>query len=111
MTHVITASLKNEFTNHVAFMDVLFRINRNSNVQLQSERYIFGNTGTDKVYYFLDVEWKYTIKPNKFTISMVGKNLLDTNQFKVAAITDVSVLTTEYNLLPRYVLLKGEYRF
>ena len=111
ISQVVTTSIENQFTNHVAFLDLLFKISNKSTFEVQSERYLFDDTGTDDAYYFLDVEWKYSIKPNKFAISFSGNNLLNTNQFTVASITDISAVTTEYNLLPRYVLLKAEYRF
>ncbi len=109
-TSVIQTTSSNSFTNNMTFIDILFKLSNTSNIQIQSERYFFGNTG-DNIYYFLDMDWKYIIKPNKLTLTLSGRNLLDTDSFRTASITDISALTTEYNLIPRYVLLKAEYRF
>jgi hypothetical protein len=95
----------------MTFLDILFKVNQKSTIQIQTERYFFGNIGADNDYYFLDVDWRFTIKPNKLTVSISGKNLLNTSQFKTASITDVSFLITEYNLLPRFVLISADYRF
>ena len=40
-----------------------------------------------------------------------GKNLFNTDTFKSISISDISTSTSEVRLLPRYVLLKLEYRF
>ena len=111
ISQVVTTSIEKEFTNQVAFLDLLFKINNKSTIEIQSERYLFGGTGTDNVYYFLDAQWKYVVKPNKLSISLSGNNLFNTNKFTVASISDISSFVTEYNLLPRYVLLKADYRF
>jgi len=109
-TNLIQTTSSNSFTNNMTFVDILFTLSDKSNIQIQSERYFFGNTRADNNYYFLDIDWKYVIKPNKLTLTLSGRNLLDADSFRTASITDISALTTEYNLLPRYVLLKAEYR-
>jgi hypothetical protein len=86
-------------------------INEKLNFDLQSERYYFGNLANNNVYDFLDFDAKYTVKENKLILMLSGKNLFNTNNFRNFAISDIGTTTTEYRLLPRYVLLKVEYRF
>jgi len=83
------------------------------NVGIQAERYFFGNLNTDNddTYYFADFNARYTVKENKLTFSLSGKNLFNTERFKEFSISDIGNSTTEYRLLPRYVLLKMKYRF
>ncbi|MGH2666479.1 MAG: hypothetical protein ACRDEC_11775 [Flavobacterium sp.] len=81
-------------------------------MDIQSERYFFGNLDKDNNrYYFLDLESKYTVKDNKLSFSLLGKNLLNTKKFTEYYVSDISVSLTEYKLLSRYVLLKIDYRF
>ncbi|QMU64576.1 MAG: TonB-dependent receptor [Flavobacteriaceae bacterium] len=108
----IKTTINNSFTNNELFLDLLFEINDNLNFQIQNERYFFGNIDSENnTYYFSDIEARYTLKENKLSFSLSGKNLFNTNTFRTYSISDISTSTTEYRLLPRYVLLKMEYRF
>lgn len=106
----VQTNFRNSYSNNMSFVDLLFRINKNSILQLQTERYYFGNIGDDNEYYFLDIDWRYVIIPNKLTVNLSGKNLFNTNTFKTASLTDVSFMVTQYQLLPRFVLLSAEIR-
>ena len=108
----IKTTINNSFTNNESFLDLLFNISDNFIFQIQNERYFFGNLDSKKnTYYFSDVEAKYTLKENKLSFTLSGKNLFNTNTFKTFSISDISTSITEYQLLPRYVLLKVKYRF
>ncbi len=111
-TNKIKTRINNSFTNNESFLDLLFNVSDNFIFQIQNERYFFGNIDSKKsIYYFSDVEAEYTLKENKLSFSLLGKNLFNTNTFKTFSISDISTSTTEYRLLPRYVLLKVRYRF
>lgn len=111
-TNKIKATVDNSFTNNTSFLDLSFDFNDKFNVQLQTERYAFGNIDIgNSIYYFADLDAKYTIKKNKLIFSLSGKNLFNTETFKNYSISDISTSTTEYRLLPRYILLKMEYWF
>jgi len=108
----IKTTINNSFTNNEIFLDLLFDINDNLSFQIQNERYFFGNIDSkNSTYYFSDLEARYTLKENKISFSLSGKNLFNTNTFRTYSINDISTSSTEYRLLPRYVLLKMEYRF
>jgi CarboxypepD_reg-like domain len=110
-SEVIT-SFKNSFTDNISFLDISLVLSNKFDLQLQTERYFFGNLDKENnTYYFADLNTRYTLKKNKLIFSISGKNLFNTQTFRNYAITDISVSTTEYKLLPRYVLLKMEYRF
>lgn len=108
----IKTSVSNSFTDSMSFLDLSFKVNDKFTVQTQTERYHFGNLeNNSNTYYFMDLESKYIIKENKLSVSLSGNNLFNTETFKNYSITDISVSKTEYRLMPRYVLLKMEYRF
>jgi hypothetical protein len=111
LTSEIETTTRNEFTDNVSFLDMTFVCNEKLNIDFNSERYYFGNLESDNIYYFLDFDVRYTINENKLTFMLSGKNLFNTNTFRNFAISDIGNTTTEYRLMPRYVLLKMEYRF
>ncbi|QMU65875.1 MAG: TonB-dependent receptor [Flavobacteriaceae bacterium] len=110
-TTEIETTINNSFTNNVSFLDLSFIFNNRLDVQLQSERYYFGNLQTDNTYYFLDLDARCKLIDNKLTLGLTGKNLFNTERFKNFIISDIGTSTTEYRLLSRFVLLKLEYRF
>ena len=110
-TTKIKTTIDNSFTNNTSFIDLSFLFNDRFDTQLQSERYYFGNIETDNTYYFLDLDMRYKLIKNKLTLGLTGKNLFNSEQFRSVSISDIGTSTTEYRLLPRFVLLKLEYRF
>ncbi|HBK70814.1 MAG TPA: hypothetical protein DDZ39_04005, partial [Flavobacteriaceae bacterium] len=107
-TNQIEAStINNSFTDNVSFLDLSFVFNDKFNIQFQTERYFFGNLDKENnTYYFLDFDARYTIKKNKLTLALTGKNLFNTETFRTFSISDISTSTTEFRLLERFVLLK-----
>lgn len=104
--------IKNSFTDNMSFLDLSFMFSDKFNIQAQSERYFFGNLDkNNNKYYFLDLEARYVVKENKLTFFISGNNLFNTETFRNYSISDISISQTEYRLMPRYVLLKMEYRF
>lgn len=107
----IKTIINNSFTNNTSFLDLSFIFNERFNFQIQTERYFFGNLQRDNTYYFMDFETRYKFNNEKLTIGISGKNLFNTESFRNFSISDIGSTTTEYRLLPRFVLLKLEYRF
>jgi hypothetical protein len=110
-TTQIQTTIENAFTDNISFMDASFVFNDKFNVQLQSERYHFGNLQTDNTYYFFDFDARWTAIKNKLTFGLSGRNLFNTQRFRNFTVSDIGTATTQYRLLPRFVLLKMEYRF
>ena len=112
MINEIKTTTSNSFINNIIFLDLLFEINDKLIFQIQNERYLFGNIDAENnTYYFSDIEARYTLKENKISFSLSSKNLFNTDTFRAYSINDISTSTTEYQLLPRYVLFKMVYRF
>ncbi len=108
----VQTTIKNSFTDNMSFIDLSFMFSDKFNIQAQSERYFFGNLDKDNnKYYFLDVEARYVVKENKLTFFLSGNNLFNTETFRNYSISDINISQTEYRLMPRYMLLKMEYRF
>ena len=108
----VETTIKNNFTNNMSFLDLSFMFNDKFNIQVQSEGYFFGNLDKDNnKYYFLDLEARYVVKENKLTFFLSGNNLFNTETFRNYSISDINISQTEYRLMPRYVLLKMEFRF
>lgn len=104
--------ITNSFTDNFSFLDFSLIFSDKFNVQVQSERYFFGNLDKENnKYYFLDIEARYVVKENRLTFFLSGNNLFNTETFRNYSITDISISNTEYRLLPRNVLLKMEFRF
>lgn len=110
-TTKIETTINNSFTDNESFLDLSFIFNKKLDVQLQSERYYFGNLQTDNTYYFLDLDARYKLIKNKLTLGLTGKNLFNTEKFRNFSISDIGTSITEYRLLPRFLLLELEYRF
>ena len=106
------SAINNSFTDNISFLDLSFVFNDKFNMQFQTERYFFGNLAkSNNTYYFLDFDIRYTIKKNKLTLAVTGKNLFNTEKFRTFSISDINTSTTEYKLLERFILMKMEYRF
>ncbi len=111
-TNKIETTINNTYTNNESFLDLTFVFNDKFDVQLQSERYYFGNIQTtDNTYYFLDIDARYQLIKSKLSLGLTGKNLFNTETYRTFSISDIGSSSTEYRLLPRHVLLKIEYRF
>jgi hypothetical protein len=111
-TNEIRTTFNNRFTDNVSFLDLSFVFNEKINFQIKSERYHFGNLDSNNNnYYFLDFDLRYNAKPNKLTFYLTGNNLFNTKTFRNYSISDINISKTEFRLLPRYILLKLEYRF
>ena len=110
-TNSIKTTIENSFTDNTSFLDLSFLFSNKFNIDFQSERYFFGNLENENTYYFLDAEAQYKIIKNKLTLSISGKNLFNTQKFRNFSISDFGSSTTEFRLLPRYILLKMEFRF
>lgn len=107
----IKTTSNSSFINNVSFLDLFFVLNEKINIKLESERYYFGNLSSNNNFYFLDFKARYSLKKEKINLEISGNNLFNTNTFRVSSINDIGTSTTEYRLLPRYILLKMELKF
>lgn len=108
----IISEIETSYTDNVSFLNLNFMANENLNFEIESERYFYGNLSkNENKYYFLDFNATYSLDKEKLSFSLQGRNLFNTHTFRSYSISDISISSTEYRLLPRYVLLKATYRF
>uniref|UniRef100_UPI0040488D3C carboxypeptidase-like regulatory domain-containing protein n=1 Tax=Polaribacter sp. TaxID=1920175 RepID=UPI0040488D3C len=108
----VATTFKESFSNHNSFLDLFFAFNEKLNVEIQTEHYSFGQPNQEQAnYFFADFSATYAFKKQGLRISLIGKNLFNTTEFKEFSISDVGSFTNGYRLFPRYVLLKVGYRF
>ncbi|WP_281988398.1 carboxypeptidase-like regulatory domain-containing protein [Aquimarina aggregata] len=111
-TTQIRTSIKNAATQNISFIDLSFVLSSKFNIQLQSERYFFNNLDDDNdTYYFMDFEVNYKPKSKGVSFSLIGNNLLNRDNYRDYNVTDTFISSASYRLLPRYVLLKANYKF
>jgi len=112
LTNKIRSTIENSYTENTQFLDMIFDFSDKLNLEIQTERYYFGNLSfEDNTYYFMDFKLKYIAKKNKLSFSLNGKNIFNTEVYRNFQISDISTTTTEFQLLPAYLLLKMDYRF
>ncbi len=108
---IIETSVKNKNLNNTSFLDLNFKINEKFNFNLKNEQYYFGNISNKNTFWFTDFQAFYKIKKNKLNLTLQANNLLNTNSFTNFSINDTGFFKSDFELLPRYFLLKFEYRF
>ncbi|HYX09508.1 MAG TPA: carboxypeptidase-like regulatory domain-containing protein [Bacteroidales bacterium] len=110
-TGKIIKPIINEFTENHSFLDLIFTF-KSFNLQVQSESYYFKNLTKGKnIFYFIDFEANYEIRKNKLSLSLSGKNLMNTSLYRNYLVDDISISTTEYRLFPSFFILGVKYRF
>ena len=108
----IYRNVKNSYNSNLSFLDLNFKVNKKIMFTLQSEYYYFQKINIEKnQYLFLDCDIEYTIKPNKFIISLINRNILNNTNYNSFSLSDVSIISHQSRLLPRYSLVKLEYKF
>ncbi len=107
-----SASVVSETKNMTAHLNLIINPGKKLRVIVGNEQFFFDiRTRNARAYYFLDVKVKYTVAPNKFSIQFIGNNLLDKTTFDRMSVSDYLVQTTQYNILPRQILLNVTFRF
>lgn len=108
---IYKTSIENESTRNRSFLDLVYEPMTNLIFSLNTSRYYFSDLDRDNdTYYFIDLEGKYQIIKNKFSLALVGKNLGNTRTFRNVNVSDTGIFTSEYKLLPRFLLLKATIR-
>lgn len=111
-TSYIDASGRFKSTRNMSFLDMIYVANDKLNISVQAERYSYRsqNHRSDGMY-FIDVNLRYSFLKNKLSLQLHGQNLLNTTTFQDYFITDLSMSSFDYEILPRLLMLKINYRF
>ncbi len=106
------SSVVSRTRNMISHQNIILDLSKKVRVYVQNEQFFYEiKTPNLKTYYFLDAKVKYTIVPNKFSIQLTGNNLLGNNTFDEMNVSDYMVQTTQYNMLPRQIMLNVSFRF
>ena len=100
-----------DYTNNRTFVNLNFRFSKKWYATWHSERYHFGNLSQNKKdFYFSDLNINHQVS-EKLKLSFVFNNIFNTDTFVSYSLSDISISETSYRLIPRYALLKAEWRF
>lgn len=105
-----TNDLRNNYINNFSFLTVYLNLSKKWDLQANFEYYNTENLNGKKSYNFLDIVSKYQLD-EKLYVSLFGRNLFNTHYFTNQSISDISITTTTYQLIPRYMMLSVEYKF
>jgi hypothetical protein len=98
-------------TSKFSFLDLMYAVTDKLDFKAKAEHYNFGGLDKYNNYFFADLEAKYSLKKDTYSISLSGRNLFNTNVFTTYSVSDVGYSTNSYRLLPRYVMLSFTFRF
>lgn len=100
---------RNTFSSNVSFLNIDFRLLKNLNLNIKGENYHFKMENKNN-FSFLDINVDYKFS-EKLNLNLGVNNLFNQNFYVTQNITDLEVSTFKYKLVPRFALLKIEYRF
>ena len=111
LRNVSQSELKNSYNSWESFAYMGYNFMHKLNVKVKYNNYFYSKNVSDKVYHFLTFGVNYNVIPKKLLVSLEGSNLLGTDNYMHADISDISRSYTWYDLQPRSVMLYLEYRF
>ena len=111
--HSSTYSTREFVTDrNFSFLDLIYTPNNRLNFSLKTESYFLEDSFSDSEWsLFLNFDARYTLIKNKLALQLHGQNLTNTENYTYAYSSEISSVETTYKLIPRYILLKLDYRF
>ncbi|MFY9463581.1 MAG: hypothetical protein WAP48_00755 [Sediminibacterium sp.] len=104
--HRVMATTASRYSDFTSFLDLHFKFSKYLQLNLKTESFRLAGTGQlNSNYYFCDVDLHFSPLKNKLGITIAGRNLLNTHQFRNYTISDIGYTSTTYRLLPGYLLL------
>jgi CarboxypepD_reg-like domain len=106
--------IQNVVKNHSigSFIDFYFKFSSRFNAKIDNELFYFKQqNANEQKYYFINAAANYDVIKTRLTVSLIAKNLLNTNEFINSFVSDYSTQINRIRLLPRYVLLEINFRF
>lgn len=111
INEAMAQNISNRSLNYFSFLDTNFRY-KNFNLGVQTERLSIGNQQQQlRSFNFIDLSLSYQDPKNKLNISIRGNNLLNTETFTDLFVSDLTISSTQYRLIDRYVLMQVNFRF
>ena len=103
--------IRNSYKTYNSFFNIYFSPIKRIDVGINSLHYYLSSNISNSNTFFLDFDIKYSLFKDKINLGLVGKNIFNNKSYEEITITDNFFSTLNYNLLPRYVLLKLDYKF
>ena len=107
----IGTTINNSFSDNVSFLDLSFTFSDKFDIQIQSERYYFGNLQNDNTYYFMDFDARYKLSKDRIDLRNHEKTSSIPRHLEIFQSVILEPRQPNMELLPRFILLKMEYRF
>lgn len=107
----VQTTIEKTNTDNTSFLDLDLIFSKKLSLQIKNEHYYFSRLSNNKHYYFSDINAQYIIKENALKVKLTYNNIWNTNNFANYYISDTNISSTNYRLLPRYLLLKIDFRF
>ncbi len=106
------SSITTSNNNNFQFLDLHFKLSPSFQATINAERYYFDNIrNPNNPLHFIDGSITYTHKPKKLTFTAIANNLLNNKQFGNISITEYSEIGSFYRIVPRYIMLRVDFRF
>lgn len=106
----VTSVSINTFNSITSFLNLDFRFSNKLLISLRNENYFYNLQSHKNKYAFFDINTDYKISES-LNINFTVTNLFNQNIFVTRNITDFEVSTFSYKLIPRFAMIKFEYRF
>lgn len=104
-------ALTHSYCSDFSFLDLSCKFGKKFDALFKLERYGFSRSVSRRSYCFMDLQMNYRLIPQKIQLKLSGTNLLNTDQFISASVSDIGSSATTYKLRPRSVMLTLEYRY
>ncbi|MBC30762.1 MAG: hypothetical protein CMH48_07930 [Muricauda sp.] len=102
---------QNDNLDNTSFFDFTFQATEKLLFSIKNENYYFGSLSDKKNFWFSDFKANYILKKNKYKFTLLVSNVFNTDSFSRFTINDTGSFRSDYRLLPRYFLLKFQFRF
>ena len=99
-------------SRNFSFLDLMYTPKTKLTFSLRTEAYHQDNSfSNSEPIFFLNFDARYSIIKNKLSLQLHGQNLTNTKSYTDSFVNEISSVETSYKLIPRYILLKIDYRF
>ncbi len=95
-----------------AFLDFYFRFNKRFTAHISNEYFAFKqDQSVPQNYFFSNANSSYTFFDGRMTLSLILRNILDSQAFISNSVSDYLISTQQIRLVPRFFLIEYEFKF
>jgi len=108
---IVSVDRKYKSSRLFSYLDLYLKISKRFELLLKSDLYTFYDLDIeDRHYLFVDFKVKYDMLPKKVALSFSGLNMMDYHYFSSYSVSPIVQSSKKNEILPRFLLLKIEYR-